>query len=53
MAQSELHHLYMKHLETLEEADVLLVKDMTASFETVLQMLDSATMSEIVNQVNC
>ncbi|XP_005092160.2 uncharacterized protein LOC101850538 [Aplysia californica] len=51
LSQSELFHLYMKHLHTLEEADVMLVRDITASYETVLQMLDSSSMSEIVNQV--
>lgn len=53
LAQSELYHLYMKHIFTLESADIKLVHDICASFDTVLLMLDSASMTEIVNQVMC
>ncbi|GFN93231.1 amyloid protein-binding protein 2 [Plakobranchus ocellatus] len=49
--QPELHHLYLKHLLTLEAANVKLVKDICASYETVLQMLDSSSMTEVVTQV--
>ena len=49
--QPELHHLYLKHLMILKAADLNLVKDICASYETVLQMLDSSSMTEIVTQV--
>ncbi|GFR66122.1 amyloid protein-binding protein 2 [Elysia marginata] len=49
--QQELHHLYLKHLMILQAADLNLVKDICMSYETVLQMLDSSSMTEIVTQV--
>lgn len=51
IGHSELYHLYMKHILTLESADIKLVHDICASYDTVLLMLDSSSMTEIVNQV--
>ncbi|CAL1545014.1 unnamed protein product [Lymnaea stagnalis] len=38
--QPETHHLYMKHLVTMEASEIMLVKDLISSYESVLQLLD-------------
>ncbi|KAH9509736.1 hypothetical protein Btru_044378 [Bulinus truncatus] len=48
---SQLFHLYMKYIRTLESADILLIKSLQASYFSVIQLLDTASNSDIVNQV--
>uniref|UniRef100_A0A2C9LM96 CARD domain-containing protein n=1 Tax=Biomphalaria glabrata TaxID=6526 RepID=A0A2C9LM96_BIOGL len=46
----DLFHLYMKYLPALEAAEISLVTNLQSSFVSVLQLLESSSTSDIVNQ---
>ena len=49
--QPHLFHLYLKYLRSLMESDVNLVKDITNSYSSVLDMLNSEPDSGLSRQV--
>ncbi|CAG5126432.1 unnamed protein product [Candidula unifasciata] len=51
LKQPELYHLYLKHILILEAADVMIVEEISSSYNDVLQTVNNSNVPEMVNQV--
>lgn len=51
LSQPQLYHLYLKHLRTLQESDVHLLKDICASYSSILDVLAVDQASNLGRQV--
>ncbi|KAK7508427.1 hypothetical protein BaRGS_00000666 [Batillaria attramentaria] len=51
LSQPHLYHLYLKHLRTLQDSEVYLMKDICASYASILEMLAVDLSSSLHRQV--